>query len=59
MTAQLMQNESMKEKLRMSIPLKKFCTTDDIAVAVLYLASNEASVVTGETIIVDGGFHAV
>lgn len=59
MTAGLMQNEAMKEKLRMSIPLKKFCSTDDIAVAVLYLASDEASVVTGETIIVDGGFHAV
>jgi 3-oxoacyl-[acyl-carrier protein] reductase len=38
-----------------SIPLGRLGSPEDIASAVLYLASDEASYVTGTTIIVDGG----
>lgn len=38
-----------------SIPLKRFGTVDDIANTALFLASEEARYITGETIIVAGG----
>jgi NAD(P)-dependent dehydrogenase (short-subunit alcohol dehydrogenase family) len=39
-----------------SVPLGRFATTDDIANMVLILASDITSYVTGETIVVDGGY---
>ena len=39
-----------------SIPMGRFATTDDIATMVLILASDVSSYVTGETIVVDGGY---
>jgi 3-oxoacyl-[acyl-carrier protein] reductase len=38
-----------------SIPLKKLGLVEDIGYAALFLASKEASYITGQTIIVDGG----
>ncbi len=38
-----------------SIPLKRMGRPEDIAHAVLFLASDEASFITGQTIVVDGG----
>ncbi|MFA5951016.1 MAG: 3-oxoacyl-ACP reductase FabG [Hyphomicrobium sp.] len=38
-----------------SIPLSKLGTVEDIGYAALFLASKEASYITGQTIIVDGG----
>jgi 3-oxoacyl-[acyl-carrier protein] reductase len=38
-----------------SIPLKKLGKVEDIGYAALFLASKEASYITGQTIIVDGG----
>ena len=42
------------ERLR-RIPLGRAGTTTDIAYGVLYLASEESSYVTGQTVVVDGG----
>jgi 3-oxoacyl-[acyl-carrier protein] reductase len=39
-----------------SIPLGRFATPDDIAGMVLVLSSDVTSYVTGETIVVDGGY---
>jgi 3-oxoacyl-[acyl-carrier protein] reductase len=39
-----------------SVPLKRFASPGEIAYAALYLASNEASYVTGSSITIDGGF---
>ena len=36
-------------------PMKRFGTTDEVAAAVLFLASDEASFVTGVDLLVDGG----
>jgi 3-oxoacyl-[acyl-carrier protein] reductase len=36
-------------------PVRRVGTTDDIAAAFLYLASQEASFVTGHVVVVDGG----
>lgn len=41
---------------RKNIPLRRFGSAQDIAEAALYLASPRSSYVTGQTIIVDGGF---
>jgi peroxisomal 2,4-dienoyl-CoA reductase len=38
-----------------SVPLQRVGTRRDVADAVLYLASNASSYVTGTTLIVDGG----
>jgi 3-oxoacyl-[acyl-carrier protein] reductase len=38
-----------------SIPLKKLGTVEDIGNAALFLATDEAAYITGQTIIVDGG----
>ena len=37
-------------------PLGRLATTDDVANLAVYLASDAASFITGETIAVDGGF---
>jgi len=38
------------------IPMRRFATVDDIAKAVCFLASDDASYVTGQTLVVDGGW---
>ncbi|MBR0798985.1 SDR family oxidoreductase [Bradyrhizobium jicamae] len=44
-----------KGKLERFIPVGRMGSADDIACAMLYLASAEAKYVTGQTIVVDGG----
>lgn len=44
-----------KAKLERFIPMGRMGSADDIACAMLYLASIEARYVTGQTIVVDGG----
>jgi 3-oxoacyl-[acyl-carrier protein] reductase len=43
------------DNLAASIPMKKLGTPQDIGYAMLFLASDEASYITGQTVIVDGG----
>ena len=38
-----------------SIPLKTLGSVDDVGYAALFLASEQASYITGQTMIVDGG----
>jgi 3-oxoacyl-[acyl-carrier protein] reductase len=47
--------EAYQQSMAKSVPLGKLGTVDDIGHAALYFASKEASYVTGQTIIVDGG----
>lgn len=37
------------------LPLKRFATTEEIAQAVIYIASNKATYITGTTLTIDGG----
>jgi NAD(P)-dependent dehydrogenase (short-subunit alcohol dehydrogenase family) len=41
-----------------SLPLGRIGLPQDIAQAVLYLASDEAAWVTGTNLVIDGGAHA-
>ncbi|GBR10451.1 3-oxoacyl-[acyl-carrier-protein] reductase [Acetobacter oeni] len=51
--------EAQKEKLVGAIPLARMGTPDDVASAVLYLASDEAAWVTGSTLHVNGGMAMI
>lgn len=43
-------------KARQDIPLGRFAKPEEIAAAVAYLSSASASIITGETLVVDGGY---
>jgi len=53
MTAKL--PEELKQKMLAVIPLNRFGTPADVAKVCLFLASDEAGYITGQTIVVDGG----
>jgi len=53
MTARL--PEELKQKMLGVIPLNKFGTPADVAGVCVFLASEEAHYITGQTIVVDGG----
>jgi 3-oxoacyl-[acyl-carrier protein] reductase len=46
------------ERLLEGVPMKRFGTPEEIAAGVLFLASPEASYVTGATLDIDGGYGA-
>lgn len=48
-----------RRALDASLPLRRQGTPDDVVGAVLFLASESARYVTGESIVVDGGYSAV
>jgi 3-oxoacyl-[acyl-carrier protein] reductase len=52
-------NDKQKDAILGAIPMKRMGAGADIAAAVLYLASNEASYVTGQTIHVNGGMAMI
>ena len=52
-------NDKQKEGILSAVPMKRMGSGDDIASAVTYLASNEASYVTGQTLHVNGGMVMV
>jgi 3-oxoacyl-[acyl-carrier protein] reductase len=51
--------DAQKEKLNAGIPMGRMGTAADIAAAVLYLASDEAAYVTGQTLHVNGGMAMI
>lgn len=48
-------NEKQRDGIMSTIPMKRMGTGEEVASAVAYLASNEASYVTGQTMHVNGG----
>ncbi len=50
-------SEDVKEQLKGEIPLGRLGTTDDVAAAVAYLASEDGCYVTGQTLHVNGGMY--
>ncbi|MCT8973209.1 3-oxoacyl-[acyl-carrier-protein] reductase [Microbaculum marinisediminis] len=52
-------NEKQREAVLGRVPAGRLGTSDDIAAAVLYLASDEAAYVTGQTLHVNGGMAMI
>jgi 3-oxoacyl-[acyl-carrier protein] reductase len=52
-------NDKQRETILAKIPAGRAGTPDDVAAAVLFLASNEAAYVTGQTLHVNGGMAMV
>lgn len=56
MTKPFLENEAMKKSFLEKTPVGRVGTPEDIAYAAVYLASSESDFVTGQTLIVDGGW---
>jgi NAD(P)-dependent dehydrogenase (short-subunit alcohol dehydrogenase family) len=54
-TKNLFADPDLQQKIQDSVPLKRFGTPEEMALAVLYLASPAASYVTGDCLTIDGG----
>ncbi|MBO8141881.1 MAG: 3-oxoacyl-[acyl-carrier-protein] reductase [Firmicutes bacterium] len=52
-------SDKVKEEIRGQIPMGRVGEPEDVANAVLFLASDESSYITGHTLVVDGGLTAV
>jgi NAD(P)-dependent dehydrogenase (short-subunit alcohol dehydrogenase family) len=59
LTAAVMADPAWRAAMLPRYPLGRFGRVDDVAAAILYLASEEASFVTGVALPVDGGYTAV
>jgi NAD(P)-dependent dehydrogenase (short-subunit alcohol dehydrogenase family) len=49
----------MNEPVLARTPLERWGRPDDVAGAALFLASSQASFVTGSTLVVDGGYSVM
>jgi len=58
MTDPLQENEQLHEKILGRMPAGRFADPEEVASAVLFLASDMASFVIGECLVVDGGWTA-
>lgn len=58
LNANLLDNSPRGRELLMRTPMGRFGKTEELVGSVVYLASDAASFVTGQTIVVDGGFLA-
>lgn len=46
------------EQMKLKIPARRFAEPEEIAAAAVYLASDYAGIVTGENLVIDGGYTA-
>jgi NAD(P)-dependent dehydrogenase (short-subunit alcohol dehydrogenase family) len=58
LNAQLLDSTPRGQELLMRTPMARFGRTEELIGAVVYLASDSASFVTGQILVVDGGFLA-
>jgi len=49
--------DEVKQKILASVPLGRIGTPDDVAAAVKFLASDDASYITGQVLAVNGGMY--
>ena len=55
MTADMLADQSYREDRVRRVPLGRLGQPEDVALGVLYLASDESSFVTGSELVIDGG----
>ncbi len=58
LTRGTLENSAWRERILSSIPLGRVGEAEDVAAAAVYLASPAAAMVTGHTLLVDGGWTA-
>ena len=58
MVKKFFKNKKFKKEALANIPMGKAATESDVATAVCYLASSASSMITGTSIVVDGGWTA-
>jgi NAD(P)-dependent dehydrogenase (short-subunit alcohol dehydrogenase family) len=58
MTRALLDDPAWREAILLKYPLQRFGQPDEVAAAILYLASDEAAFVTGVALPIDGGYTA-
>jgi NAD(P)-dependent dehydrogenase (short-subunit alcohol dehydrogenase family) len=58
LTRSTLEDQTWRERIFSRIPLGRIGEVEDIAPAALYLASPAAAMVTGHTLVVDGGWAA-
>ena len=52
-------NEKQREAILARVPVRRLGTAAEVAAAVVYLASDEAAYVTGQTLHVNGGMAMI
>ena len=51
-------DKNFKDSVLKNIPLGRLATESDVATAVVYLSSNASSMITGSSLVIDGGWTA-
>ena len=59
MTKKFLKNKNFKSSMLRNIPLGRFAETSDVATTVAFLASDASSMITGTSILIDGGWTAI
>ena len=59
MTKKFLKNKKFKNNMLRNIPLGRFADLSDVATTVVFLASDSSSMITGTSILVDGGWTAI
>ena len=59
MTKKFLKNKKFKREILNKIPLGRFADVSDVATAVTFLASDSSSMITGTSILVDGGWTSI
>ena len=51
--------EALLQKAQAKAPTRSLVSIDDVGMAVAFLATNAAKLITGETLYIDGGYHII
>lgn len=58
MTRPFFENEAFRHRVLSAIPLGRLGRAEEVTAAILFLASSQASLITGTSLLVDGGYTA-
>ena len=58
MVKKFFKDKKFKTAMLQNIPLGRFASESDVATAVVFFASNASSIITGSSLLVDGGWTA-